>query len=146
MGRVAKVELTFTAKNPVKIPQPLNTWGDHIKKHRLELHLTQEEAARKIGITYISLGCWERNDKQPLTIHIPGIIAFLGYIPSFVPSDTIGQRIRLYRMLNGLNKERLARFVHVDTSRVRKWEAETELPQGEQLKKIKELLNAFSLR
>ena len=45
LGRVAKVEITLTAKKPTKIPQVLDTQGGHLKKRRLELRMTQEEAA-----------------------------------------------------------------------------------------------------
>jgi transcriptional regulator with XRE-family HTH domain len=39
--------------------------GDKIKQLRLELNLTQEELAKKVGITTASIGMYETNSRKP---------------------------------------------------------------------------------
>lgn len=146
MGRVAKVELNFVAQKPTKIPQLLKTWGDHLKKRRLELRLTQEQTARLLGVAIGTFRYWEDNVCHPRPMFIPRIVTFLGYIPPFVASETIGQKIRLYRLVHGLSKENFAPLVRVHPSTVKRWEESIKEPQGKPLEKVKELLATMMLR
>lgn len=58
---------------------PPQTIGQHIKKKRLELELTQKGAAARIGVTPATVFNWENGLSQPKVDHLPAIHAFLGY-------------------------------------------------------------------
>lgn len=67
---------------------------------------------------------WELNHCKPLTRHIPAIISFLGYVPGdLFPSGTTGEKIRRYRMLNGISRKILAKKLHIDDGTLRRIES-----------------------
>jgi len=91
-----KIELTAKKLLNPAYPKVLNTLGDHIRKRRLDLKLTQKQAAKIIETNETSLMTWERNKRTPSISFMPKIIEFLGYMPSNYnkePNDTIRERI-----------------------------------------------------
>ncbi|MCH8217916.1 MAG: helix-turn-helix transcriptional regulator [Planctomycetes bacterium] len=56
------------------------TIGDHLRKKRLDLGLSQPEATR-LGVSDCTLRNWEKNHYSPKTKYLPKIIQFLGYTP-----------------------------------------------------------------
>ena len=42
-------------------PTKLFTLGDHIKRHRLALHMFQAELAKHLGVDRVQVQNWERN-------------------------------------------------------------------------------------
>ena len=77
-------QYTLHLPRPVKLPPgyPLEllSLGDHIRKRRLDLGLLQIEVAAQIGVTESTVWNWEHGT-EPELIHIPAVLAFLGYIP-----------------------------------------------------------------
>ena len=67
-GRVAFLPLGRVTRKCLK-PKDTDfepkTVGEHIKKRRLVLKLTQTAVARKLGVSQASLINWERGDFQP---------------------------------------------------------------------------------
>jgi DNA-binding XRE family transcriptional regulator len=61
------------------LPECLNTLGDHIRKKRLNLGLTQREAAHLIGVEQCSVYNWEKRGMKPAQRVQTAIIDFLGY-------------------------------------------------------------------
>lgn len=59
------------------------TLGEHIKKRRLELKLTQKEAAKLLKVNAWMVLNWEKGETQPLPQSVPKIILFLGYNPIY---------------------------------------------------------------
>jgi transcriptional regulator with XRE-family HTH domain len=55
--------------------------GQHIRKRRLELGLTQKQVARILGVSQPSVQHWEDYERMPMTKRVPQIIKFLGYDP-----------------------------------------------------------------
>ena len=75
---------------------------------------------------------WELNQHQPLTMHIPNIIDFLGYVPEdLFPSSTLGQKIKRYRLLHGMTRKQLARQLHIDEEIL----GQLEVSKGKHLQK-----------
>src|ERR1700730_6573434 len=64
------------------LPACLTTFGDHIRKKRLNLGLTQREAALLIGVEQCSVDNWEKRGMNPAQRVQTAIIDFLGYDPS----------------------------------------------------------------
>jgi DNA-binding transcriptional regulator YiaG len=140
LGYVALVEINLSAAKPTKIPTILKTWGDHIKKRRLQLNLSQEDLAMQLGVGLGAVRRWEWNLNQPRPMHIPGIISFLGFVPQLIPQGTIGERIKAYRLLRGLSSERMSRILRCETSLLRKWEKGTATPTGDRRLRIEGML------
>jgi DNA-binding XRE family transcriptional regulator len=75
--------ITLRARKHSFLPYPKNleTWGDHLKKRRLDLGLLQKDVARIIGADKTSVFNWENNLMAPSLRFIPKLIEFLGYRP-----------------------------------------------------------------
>jgi DNA-binding XRE family transcriptional regulator len=69
-----------------RFPDTTNTIGDHVRKHRIRLHLLQSELAKRLGVHRVSIQNWERNIYQPATEVMPKIIEWLGYKPTAKPA------------------------------------------------------------
>ena len=98
------------------------TIGDHVRKRRLELGLTQKTVARSLGVTPHSLLNWENGYLQPrsaLTLH--RLIQFLGYDP-LPQGETIPDRLRTRRRQTGWGQRELANHLGVDRCTVTAWE------------------------
>ncbi len=116
------------AKEPVSgaFPKRLATLGDHPRKRRLELNLTQSEAAAAMGVDEMTVVGWELNQHQPLARYIPEVIKFLGYVPEdLFPNDTTVQKIKGYRLLHGMTRKELAKKLRMDQETLRRLETKT---------------------
>ncbi len=84
----------------------------------MDLGLTQQTLAKKLGCWYQSVARWERDLSEPLAARWPSIEAVLGV--RLVPErDGFPGRVRAARLQLGLTQEDLARQagVHVRTVR-----------------------------
>ena len=82
----------------------------------MDLGLTQQTLAKRLGCWYQSVASWERDESVPLTGRWPAIEGILG--PGLVPqSDGLPGRLRAARLRLGWTQEQLARGagVHVRT-------------------------------
>jgi transcriptional regulator with XRE-family HTH domain len=106
------------AKKPVSkaYPNELVTVGDHIRKRRLDLKLTQKEVGTVLGVDESTVWNWESSKAEPLTKHLPAIICFLGYSPFNGTGQSLGERLRDYRRKTGLTQKKLAREIGIDPS------------------------------
>ncbi len=108
-------------------PEELTTWGDHIRKRRLDLGLLQKEVAKIIGVSASTITNWEVHRTEPAFWHLPKIITFLGYAPE-TEAKTLGERIVAARKLRGMSQKALARELGVDPGTVAKWERDERRP------------------
>jgi transcriptional regulator with XRE-family HTH domain len=117
-------QLAFRASKPLQKPYPkaLKTLGDHLRKRRLDLALTQKDVAKRLGADETSVWNWEKNRSSPALRFVPRIIEFLGYVPDDTQPETLGQRIVAFRRLRGLTQKELARRLAVDPSTISGWE------------------------
>jgi DNA-binding XRE family transcriptional regulator len=76
-------QIVLKAQKPLKklFPDVLITIGDHIKKKRAELKLTQKQVAELLIVTECTIWNWENNYTQPTVHCLAKVIQFLGYIP-----------------------------------------------------------------
>ena len=98
------------------------TIGEHIKRKRLQLRLTQKQVAEALGVTEFSVLNWEIGDHQPddaPTLH--RIIGFLGYDP-LPRGTTIPDLLRAKRRELGMGQRELAAYLGVDPKTVLYWE------------------------
>jgi transcriptional regulator with XRE-family HTH domain len=128
---------------PQGYPQNLKTLGDHIRKKRFDLGLTQKEAAREIGVDAATLRYWENNQTSPQTYLVPRIVSFLGYLP-YVPPESFPEWLRTCRRALGLSRKKLAEKLGVDTSTVSSWETGKHKPIEESRRRIEAFIASLS--
>ena len=97
------------AKKPNKKPYPkeLNTYGDHLRKKRLDLgpSLSQLQVVRIIKVDENSITQWELNNTKPSIKQIPKIVSFLGYSPKLEKN-----KIKQYRIERDITQKKWQGF------------------------------------
>jgi len=92
------------------LPKALITVGDHIRTRRIQLQLTQNQVAKRIGVATDTITNWELNRNVPQIQFMPKIIAFLNYVPNVGGEpESLGEELNLYRMMYGKSIKLLAR-------------------------------------
>lgn len=99
----------------------LRTVGDHVRKRRLELGLTQKAVAKALRVTEFTIINWEKRGLTPPTTTMGRVIKFLGYDP-LPAGQTIAERLRQKRRLMGWGQRELAEHLGVDRCTVTGWE------------------------
>ncbi|HEY3390838.1 MAG TPA: helix-turn-helix transcriptional regulator [Prolixibacteraceae bacterium] len=115
--------IILKASKPESKPYPkeLNTYGDHIRKKRLDLNLSQPQIAKIINVTTDSITNWELNRVTPTITLIPKIISFLEYTPLFN-----GNKIKQYRIQKGISQKELAEILKIDPTTLSRIEKGSE--------------------
>lgn len=136
----------ISRKNDVYLPKigENSTIGLRIRRRRLELKLEQKDVAEILGATECSISGWEIGRYEPQIQYVPKIISFLGYNPYQFETETLGGRIKYYRLMNGIRIELFAETLGVNVSTVRAWENDTSLPRRLRiLKQLTEILQTI---
>ena len=123
--------MAFLLYTPVSlkslIPKPYDfeplTFGDHIRKRRLILGITQEQAATHFGVTATTVFNWENRLVQPEIQFMPAVIEFLGYDPEPPQCTTVADRLLAKRRALGVTQRTAARYLGVDPSTWSSWES-----------------------
>jgi transcriptional regulator with XRE-family HTH domain len=118
------------AWQPAAYPKQLNHIGDHIRRRRLDLGLTQREAAKQMGVKFGALKLWERGRFDPTVSSLPRVAEFLGYEPKPKPSS-FAQRLSWHRQVRGLSQAAMARQLGVNPRTLSRWESGEREPAGE---------------
>jgi len=117
-------DLTLTSPIPTTdwtVPASPVPLGHLIRGRRLELKLSQREAARALGVGLASLRNWEAGRATVRDGYRPRVIRFLGFDPN--PAGSFPERIRAARHAAGLSQKGLAIRLALDPATVRAWEA-----------------------
>ena len=105
----------------------------------MDLGLTQQTLAARLGCSYPTVAKWENGGSEPLARQWPAIEGVLG--SELVPErDGLPGRIRTARLRLGLTQEELARKAEVDVRTVRNSERGTHPPARLTLRKLVVLL------
>ena len=87
---------------------------------------------------------WELNHCRPLIRHTPKIIEFLGYVPDdLFPANTLGQKMRRYRLLHGMTRRQLAQELDLDEGTIRSVETDERKHAAQTIKKIARLFKSL---
>ena len=121
-------------------PRQINTLGDHIRKRRLDLKLSQKQAADLMGVTTSTVTNWERQRNTPALFFIPAIIQFLGFDP-LPRAETLAARLTRYRRVRGTPQKELAQHLGVDPCTLARWERGERTPTGLYRKLVVRLLS-----
>lgn len=116
-------------------PSKLETIGDHIREKRLELRLRQADVAHKLKVDVFTLLNWEKNRTEPAVRCWPAIVSFLGYCP-YQRAETLGDKLRLYRVHRGFSHEAMAEILGVDPGSISRWETGERKPTTEMRRRI----------
>jgi transcriptional regulator with XRE-family HTH domain len=98
--------------------------GDHLRAWRLDLGLTQKEAAVRLAVGPDSVRNWESGRTSVEARFYPALIALLGYNPLPEPTS-IGRAVQRERMTRGWSRKRLAIECGVDETTVKRLELDT---------------------
>ena len=97
-----------------------------------------------IGVSEDSITYWENDRYSPQVQYYKKIIDFLKYNPFEFEIKTWGDRIKHYRIINGLSQKALGRLIGIDPSTIATWENYKSGPRGKKVKRFEELLNQTS--
>ena len=96
------VPLTLKHSLPKPYAEKPNTLGEHLLKRRLQLGLTQPQAALQLLTAPETVLLWEKKNRvKPTAKQFPAIFRFLGYDPLPAPA-TLAERITRQRLRLGL--------------------------------------------
>lgn len=103
-------------------PSELVHVGDHIRKRRIDLRLTRNDLAKRLGTNGWTIKHWEEHLKLRIELRFfPRIVAFLGYNP-LPPPRTRGEAIKRERTARGWSLKRFAKESGVDEATARRVE------------------------
>lgn len=134
------VTQSYTGNSRIRVPLQLKTIGDHIRRRRLSMKLTQEQVGEKIGVTEASIYNWESDDSKPSVPHMPAIIEFLGYNP-LPAATTMPERLLRHRTSRGLPQSEAAKLIGVDPGTLARWERGEKQLFGDYLTRAERFLN-----
>lgn len=123
-GRVAFLPWTPISLKCLKPKEPAlepRTLGDHLRRRRLELKHSQEQAARLLGVTSWTISNWEKGRSTPPIQSLSRLFGFLGYDP-FPESTSLPERLLAKRRAMGWSIAKAADSLGVDRGAWSDWE------------------------
>lgn len=117
--------------------------GDHIRKKRLDLDLTQKEIARRLGTSSCTVRNWEKGRTSVALRYYRKVIEFLGYNP-LPKAQTQGDAVRRERLARSWSHRHLASISGVDEETVRRLEANTPNMTKRALVRVCKALDLYS--
>ena len=115
------VGISLKALKPKESDFEPRTLGQHLRKRRLLLKLTQKKVGKALGISPFTVLNLEKDRTEPPMKAYPTLIRWLGYDPSPAPK-TLQERMRAVRRVNGWTIDQAARQMGVDPSSWGEWE------------------------
>lgn len=112
------------------------TFADHIRRRRLVLAITQEEAALLLVVNAWTVHNWEVGTTKPAIQFIPALVAFLGYDPEPVDTGTLAGRLVGKRRELGLSQREAARCLQIDPGTLAGWELGARIGMEEHRRKV----------
>jgi len=123
-GFVAFLQFTRVSLKSL-IPMPYDfepkTLGEHVRKKRFKMGLTQKEVAKLLGVNTWTILNWEKGRTEPPIASIPIIVRFLKYDP-FPKPTTLPQQLLAKRREMGWSIKDAAEMVGVDPGTWGNWE------------------------
>jgi transcriptional regulator with XRE-family HTH domain len=98
------------------------TLGDHLRRRRLVLSITQEEAALRLGVNAWTVLNWETGETKPAIQFIPALVEFLGYDPEPADKGTLAGRLIAKRRELGWSQREAASSLAIDPGTWAGWE------------------------
>jgi transcriptional regulator with XRE-family HTH domain len=115
------VSVTLKALKPKALDLEPQTLGEHIKRRRLQLGLSQPQAAAALGVDPITVLNWEKGKTEPLIRAFPAIFRFLSYATTS-QSSGVGEQLLHFRRQRGWSIREAAAQLGVDSTTWGDWE------------------------
>jgi transcriptional regulator with XRE-family HTH domain len=115
--------------NRNRVPEKLETVGDHLLRRRVILKLLQKQVAEQLGVDKMTISNWENGRSEPGPAHMPAVIRFLGYNPLPTPKGWPDRLVQT-RTAMGLTQREAARRIGVDAGTLARWERGEREPAG----------------
>lgn len=123
-GRVALLQyapIRLKALKPKETDSQPKTLGQHLRRRRIELGLTQKQAAAALGLSpFTVLNLEKDRTEAPITAY-PVLIRWLGYGP-FPAPKTLQERMRAARRNKGWTIAKAAARLGIDPATWGDWE------------------------
>lgn len=113
--------IVLKALKPKETDCEPETFGEHLRKRRLILDLTQKEVGKALGMSPFTILNLERDRTEPPITAYPVLIRWLGYDP-FPVARTLQERMRAARRANGWTIVEAAGRLGVDPATWGEWE------------------------
>ena len=133
------VPITLKALKPKETDFEPQTFGEHVRKRRLELRLTQKQTAEQLGVNPWTVLNWEKGHTEPPIASMPAILRILGYDP-FPEPKNIPERLLAKRRAMGWSIKEAARQLGVDEGTWGAWEREETVQRRMHRKLIAQLI------
>ncbi|MHB9036012.1 MAG: helix-turn-helix domain-containing protein [Armatimonadota bacterium] len=138
-----KVVLCAQKPFPPDYPAQPTTIGEHIKRRRYELRMTQQQVAEFFGIAHSTISGWESNATVPNIILAPKVSQFLCYVHHDNHSTmTAGDRIRAARKILGLTLEEAAKQFGVCKDTFTAWEYGRVAPRKRNMNSLNQFMDS----
>ena len=144
----------------IPVPREPKTIGEHLRRRRLELGIFQSEAARKLGVSTVTLSRWECGKVYPTWPQQPAVAAYLGFNPFTNPtlgspkgnersgvailspksSDNIGQAIIRHCMKARKTRKQAAKEMGLSPKTVWNWVTGRRQPNARLRARVLEFL------
>lgn len=124
--------------NPA-FPDKLVTLGDFLRQKRLERGLSQQEVAKTLQASDVSVTGWELNRNAPTAKYAKRIIEFLGELPFSIEGLPFYKQVQYARLTSGLTQAQVAKKIGCDSSNLRLIEKGIRRPN----KRLREKLEGF---
>jgi DNA-binding transcriptional regulator YiaG len=109
--------------------------GDHIRKRRLDLSISQAALAEQLGVNREAITNWEAGLQEPDLSRMPLVLDFLGQ--SLILKDrALAEQIRTKRRSLGLTQVEFGRRVGVSQETVLLWELGKREPTGQPRRRL----------
>ncbi len=136
---ICRLALQATKPKPLGYPSKPKTLGEHLKKRRMDLGLSQRDVAERVGADTTSVWNWENNWVAPDGQLVPAILTFLGYDPR-PAAGSLGERLVRFREGRGWSQKRLATELGVNPTTLSRWELDKKIPWGNYAIRVNALL------
>lgn len=102
--------LVFRCKMPKIKGYPTNpiTLGDHLRKKRMDLNITQKRVSEILQTTEDTITYWENGRSKPQSSYYKRIFNFLGYFPFDRKKFSFGTEVFYARMISGFTLKELS--------------------------------------
>lgn len=139
-------QTTLIAQKPSEKPYPkeLVTIGDHIRKRRFDLNLLQKDVARLLSVDPTTITNWEKGRCKPRLYLLPRVFKFLAHSPTSVgAATTLGDKIKAYRLIKGLNRRKMASVLNIDPGSLARLERNKGTPTSGLRQKVLRFLRTL---
>ena len=147
----------------IPVPKDPTTIGGHLRRRRLQLKIHQSEAARRLGVSTVTLSRWERNHTYPTWDYHAVICGYLGYDAfdlcglrdpyvnetpgvAFLRPESLGQRLRNRRLTLKLTVKECAGKLNIDPATLQAWETGSHQPSAKHMAIIQSFVPAMGRR